>query len=209
MDKEYPFSSWYNWLAIQAAVAMKEVYSLTMLSVSIQDSYGYGLAADGLYGISTINNCSFVRNKGEHSATERYLGGNFILAYENCTAKERTNVTISKSLFLNGSGVTERSKEQAYTDTLITPAVGIALFLSCTNVSVLLSGVQMRFNKANSGSSKGGNLFIFIGQVCNNVTLDDSLVANGELIKLVVHTSSWRDLPMKLLTQAGASIKSM
>ena len=92
-------------------------------------------------------------------------------------------MTISMSLFLNGSVVTESSKEQAYTDTLKTPAVGIALFLSCTNVSVLLSGVQMRFNKANSGSSKGGNLFIFIGQVCNNVTLDDSLVANEEADK--------------------------
>ena len=68
-------------LPCQAAVAFKTVHTLTMMSVNIYSSYGYGFAAEGLYGNSTIRECIFANNAG---IEKQLVGGNFIVQYEHC-----------------------------------------------------------------------------------------------------------------------------
>ena len=52
----------------QAAVALKDIYSLTMQTLNVYMSHGYGVVAEGLYGNSTIEECTFTENTGKKRA---------------------------------------------------------------------------------------------------------------------------------------------
>ena len=147
----------------QAAVALKDVYSLTMLSVSVLANNGYGVVAEGLYGNSIIEKCSFVNNTGQ---TEGFVGGNFFIKYEQCPVeytREQINMLIASSEFLGGyAAYPVQGKSSKYP--LKAKATGISLIVSCTNTSIRLLDVDLDYNKAFSYSSKGGNLFILFGK---------------------------------------------
>ncbi len=51
-------------LSMQTAVALKNIFILTMYSTTIQDSSGYGMVVNGLYGNSTLDNCKLINNTG-------------------------------------------------------------------------------------------------------------------------------------------------
>ena len=179
-----PVSTHNNLGHFQAAVALKDVTALTMQSLTIRDSNGYGIAAEGLYGYSTMEDCLLVNNTGG----QQFFGGNFVLKYENCSSidtNERIYVRIVRSKFLNGSAERIKSQVKAYTK-LPTKATGISLLLSCTNVTIHMSEVQLKYNKAYGYSSKGGNLFIPLGNTVrytnNTVIVENSNVTKGTAI---------------------------
>ena len=168
--------------ACQAAVTFKTVHTLVMLSVSVYASYGYGVAADGLYGNSTIEECNFKGNAGK---PDQFIGGNFFGKYEHCPeeyTREQINLAIRRSKF--SEGYTEYSYQSSEgVNYFQSRASGISLNLSCTNVSIHLLEVDLNFNKAFSYSSKGGNLFVLFGNtthyVNNKLIVEDSRISNG------------------------------
>ncbi len=191
-----PVSTQNNLGHFQAAVALKDVTALTMQSLTIRNSNGYGIAAEGLYGYSTMEDCLLVNNTGG----EKFFGGNFVLKYyEDCPSidtNERIYVRIVRSRFLNGS--------HPYT-ALETNATGISLFLSCTNVTIHMSEVQLKYNKAYGYSSKGGNLFILLGNtkqyMSNTVIVENSNIDKGTAIM-----GGGAYVRFKQLTQAPSNI---
>ena len=163
----------------QAAVAFKTVHTLTMVSVSIYKSYGYGFAADGLYGDSSIEECIFADNAGIEA---QFVGGNFIVQYEHCPeeyTREQINVMVRRSNFSRGYTVYPDSKQ----GTMQSRATGIALTLLCTNINIHLFEVYLHSNKAFSYSSKGGNLFALLGNsyqyTSNSLTVENSQITQG------------------------------
>ena len=163
----------------QAAVAFKTVHTLTMVSVSIYKSYGYGFAADGLYGNSSIEECIFTDNAGIEA---QFVGGNFIVQYEHCPeeyTREQINVMVRRSNFSRGYTVYPDSKQ----GTMQSRATGIALILLCTNINIHLFEVYLHSNKAFSYSSKGGNLFALLGNsyqyTSNSLTVENSQITQG------------------------------
>ncbi len=175
-----PVSTYNNLGHFQAAVALKDVTALTMQLITIQHSNGYGIAAEGLYGNSTMEDCLLVNNTGG----QQFFGGNFVLKYENCSSidtNEQIYVRIVRSQFLNGSARHKFVKDDTYTAPQ-TKATGIALFLSCTNVTVHMSEVQLQYNEAYSFSSKGGNLFILLGNT-TQYTNNTVIVENSNIVK--------------------------
>ncbi len=70
--------NFFSLISFQAAVALKDVTSLTMQSITIQHHNGYGIAAKGLYGYSTMEDCLLVNNTGRDDHSGRYVGGNFV-----------------------------------------------------------------------------------------------------------------------------------
>ena len=176
-----PVNTHNNLGHFQAAVALKDVTALTMQSITIRDSNGYGIAAEGLYGYSTMEDCLLVNNTGG----EKFFGGNFVLKYyEDCSSidtNKRIYVRIVRSQFLNGSARHKVVKHAPYTAPQ-TKATGIALFLSCTNVTIHMSEVQLKYNEAYSFSSKGGNLFILLGNAIR-YTSNTVIVENSNIVK--------------------------
>ena len=164
----------------RAAVAIKTVYELKMLSVNVYASHGYGVAAEGLYGNSTIEDCNFVNNSGRN---EQFAGGNFLVEYKQCPGEfthEQINLVIRRCKFLGGytaySGQDDKRSFQS-------GASGISLILLCTNIIMHLIDVDLDFNKANSSSSEGGNLFVLFGNPAytkNTFIVQDSRITNGE-----------------------------
>ncbi|XP_064406412.1 uncharacterized protein LOC135351353 [Halichondria panicea] len=174
-----PVSTYSELGHFQAAVALKDVTALTMQSITIRDSNGYGIAAEGLYGYSIMEDCLLVNNTG----SEKFFGGNFVLKYYEDCPNERIYVRIMRCKFLNGSA--QHIKHDSYTKRQ-TKATGISLFLSCTNVTIHMSEVQLKYNKAYSFSSKGGNLFILLGNAkqytSNTVIVENSNVVKGTAV---------------------------
>ena len=165
--------------ACQAAVTFKTVHTLVMLSVSVYASYGYGVAADGLYGNSTIEECTFKRNEGR---PDQFVGGNFLGKYEHCPeeyTREQINLAIRRSKF--SKGYTEYSSES--TDDLFqSRASGVSLILTCTNTSIHLLEVDLNCNMAYSYSSKGGNLFVLFESTLytsSRVIVENSRITHG------------------------------
>ncbi|XP_064406169.1 uncharacterized protein LOC135351157 [Halichondria panicea] len=172
-------------LSFQAAVALKDVAALTMQSITIRDSNGYGIAAEGLYGYSTMEDCLLVSNTGG----EKFIGGNLVLKYADCPVidtNEQVYVGIVRSKFLYGSAHYSNDKHDPHI-ALQTKATGISLLLSCTNVIINMSEVQLKYNEAYSFSSKGGNLFILLGNTIqytsNTVIVENSNIDNGTAVK--------------------------
>ena len=154
-----------------------------MLSVSVYASYGYGVAADGLYGNSTIEECTFKVNTGK---PDQFIGGNFFGKYEHCPeeyTREQINLAIRRSKFLRGYTEYSYKNSKGANYLFQSRASGISLNLSCTNVSIHLLEVDLNFNKAFSYSSKGGNLFVLFGNTThfmnNKLIVEDSRISNG------------------------------
>ena len=169
--------------ACQAAVTFKRVYTLVMLSVSVYSSYGYGVAADGLYGNSTIDKCTFNKNAG---TLDQFMGGNFYGKYEHCPeeyTREQIHLTIERSEFSEGYTAYSYHNSEGANYLFQSRASGISLKLSCINVSIHLLKVDLSINKAFSYSSKGGNLFVLFGNTTHYVNskliVEDSRISNG------------------------------
>ena len=164
-------------LPVQAAVAMKQVSTLTMHSVTVQNSSGYGLVAEGLYDNSNITNCRFQYNHG----SEKYIGGNVAILYKNCPgicSSTQNNITIYNTTFSQGRNYRIDSISAKIA------ASGLILNMSCANINILLSHVILEFNKASSFFSRGGNLCIVYDNSYSNSTrislkIKHSLIANG------------------------------
>ena len=184
------FFSHFSLISFQVAVALKDVTALTMQSITIQHSNGYGIAAQGLYGNSTMEDCLLVNNTGRDDHSGRYVGGNFVLKYEDCPlehTQEQIQVRISSSSFLNGNAslYLKKSSLDTYVISQIR-ATGISLLLSCTNISIILSDVTLNSNEAHGNSSKGGNLYILFENakeyLGNSVLVENSKIENGSAI---------------------------
>ena len=164
-------------LPVQAAVAMKQVSTLTMHSVTVQNSSGYGLVAEGLYSNTNITSCRFQYNHG----SGKYIGGNVAILYKNCPgicSSTQNNITIYNTTFSQG-------RNYRINDNITKIAAsGLILNMSCANINILLSHVILEFNKASSYFSRGGNLYIMYDNSYSNstrisLTIKHSLIANG------------------------------
>ena len=174
----------FNWSKelhpYQAAVVLKDLHTLAMLSVAVQDSSGYGVLAVGLYGDSVLEECSFINNTGKK---QRLVGGNLFVKYEQCPVeytREQVSLTITRSRFLEGYTATGNFDEDT---TFEAKATGISLIMACTNVSIHLLKVSLEYNKAFSYSSEGGNLFVLFGNTTHNrIIVEDSRITHGEAV---------------------------
>ena len=164
-------------LPVQAAVALKQVSTLTMYSVTVQNSSGYGLVAEGLYGNSSISNCQFKYNHG----SGKYIGGNVAILYRNCPTNYKStqnNIFVYNTIFSHGRNyrINESISDIA--------ASGLILNITCASINMLLSHVTLEFNNASSYSSRGGNLYVMYDNSYSNstrisLTIRDSQIANG------------------------------
>ena len=170
-------------LPVQAAVALKQVSTLTMHSVTVQNSSGYGLVAEGLYGNSSISSCIFLYNTGNK---QFYVGGNVAIKYKRCPAKytvTKNIVSISSSTFMYG--YTSYYTMDHSTENKL-QATGLVIYVSCTNVFVNVSNVTLGHNQAHSNSSKGGNLHISFHntshRINNSILIENSKIMNGTAV---------------------------
>ena len=168
-------------LPVQAAVAMKQVSTLTMHSVTVQNSSGYGLVAEGLYDNSNISNCVFLYNTGNG---RYYIGGNVAIMYKHCPAKytlTKNNVSILSSTIMYGN--TSHATDHTTELESKVQATGLVIHVSCTNVFVLVSDVTLGHNEAHGNSSKGGNLHISFyntsHHINNSIVIENSKILNG------------------------------
>ncbi len=182
-EQEIPANIYNNTnipLSMQAAIALKNIFTLTMYSTTIQDSSGYGMVVNGLYGNSTLDNCTLVNNIGRGNS----IGGNFVLNYQKCPelyTNEHKNVTVTilRSRFLHGNDIT-----RDLPDSFQFNATGISLFLLCTNITIKMSEVILANNTGHTSFSNGGNLFILYGNALqctvHKVIIESSIIANGK-----------------------------
>ena len=127
---------------LHGALVLNSITNLTISSITVRNSRGYGLHACKLLGYSFITDSTFLLNKG----TPEYRGGNAYFVYDNCTSHEKTWLNIESSQFLNGYN-------HPIPGSL---ASGIAFQVTCANVSIQLSNVTTKGNVAHDG----GNLAV-------------------------------------------------
>ena len=127
---------------LHGALVLHSITNLTISSITVRNSRGYGLHARKLLGYSFITDSTFLLNKG----TSEYRGGNAYFVYDNCTSNEKAWLNIESSQFLNG-----------YNHPIPgSVASGIAFQVTCANVNIHLSNVTARRNVAHDG----GNLAV-------------------------------------------------
>ena len=156
----------------QAALIFEAVTDLTLDSILVNDSQGYGLLAYCVPGNFIVISCSFQWNKG----SKEYLGGNAAIEYTNCSkaaAKTSANLNISSSDFSHGS-FTDYGNTN-YTKTL---ATGLLLVISSSNINVNMVKVSMKNNNNSESEGLGANLFIHFfnrtGYTASRVNIVDS-----------------------------------
>ena len=81
------------------------MHSLTIQALNcVNASHGYGVVAEGLYGNSVVEECTFHREQLQ-CPKEQFAGGNLLIKYEQCPeiyTREHNNVIIRRSKFLGG-----------------------------------------------------------------------------------------------------------
>ena len=140
---------------LHGALVLNSITNLTISSVTVRNSKGYGLHARKLLGYSFITDSIFLLNKG----TSEYHGGNAYFVYDNCTFHEKTWLNIESSQFLNGYNHPIPGSRSV--------ASGIAFQVTCANVSIQLNNVTARRNVARDG----GNLAVTLPSTVDSFVL--------------------------------------
>ena len=157
----------------QAALGFNFIENLMLHSVVVHNSSGYGILTHNIHGNSSVMNCDLQYNIG---ATQ-YRGGNAHFNFTECPA------TITENhirLIINYSNFSYGGYSGAFNDTAKTGtfATGIALTLSCTNITVLMYEVTLESNKNAMELGYGGNLFVHFynetGYISNRVSINKS-----------------------------------
>ncbi len=160
----------------QAALAFGNITHLTIDSITVKHSSGFGMLAHCVHGEFNIINSAFKFNKG----SSYYLGGNAGIQYVKCSASDASaNVIISSSNFTHGS-----YDSYYYTNYSGTFATGLMMIISHSNVDVTITNVLMEENENNPKKGVGGNLFIHIfnetSYSSNKVVIEGSYFLAGK-----------------------------
>ena len=154
-----------------AAIAVDTINTLLISGINVSNSHGWGLYAIRVFGSSALVDSVFSHNLG----TLEYDGGNVAFVYTNCSADTVDTFVSLKSLkILYG-----------YSSHRHPVAPGLALFLECTNINLLISDVIMVGNVANSTIpiSTGGNVAIiyrnYTNLIVNSVIMQNCYIADG------------------------------
>ena len=149
-----------------AAISVDSVTDISVSSLQVSHSVGYGLFAWNSYGLTTISFSNFTYNS---------RGGNLALYYFNCSSeatKTRSLVSIISSFF--GHGV-------AQNHTVLSP--GITAFICCTNISLEINRVTAFNNTVYDSRAVGGNMAIILRNrtnlISNTVTITNCHVEAG------------------------------
>ena len=133
-----------------AALTLVSVWNLTMCSVKILYSNGWGLLGEPVNGVSLINNTVF---DGSHSITTHsgsYGGGNVFLSY-NDNSCLNTLLTIAHTTITNGSNKPTLNSNNAY-------GSGLHIYIRTTNG--IKTHVDSVYYSGNAGGH-GGNVAVF------------------------------------------------
>ena len=156
-----------------AALAFDMVHNLTFSGITVTKSKGFGIYSNRVFGRFLIKSSTFKHN----SADGNFSGGNALIYYQNCSDVDTTvesYLNISSSHFIHGNS----SK-------VFPTASGLALWLSCTNISARISNTNFSHNTGllTSFSSTGGNLAIFYRNytniTTNKVSVENCYITNG------------------------------
>ena len=156
----------------KATLAFDTVLHLSLVSLSVSHSSGYGVLVYNTHGHSVIRNCELTHNKGGVG----YLGGNILLNYISCPGTwQGSRVEVIDSVFSFGYFEDPHNTSGGI-------ATGIAVTLSCTGVNISMRNITAEGNQ-NSWKGFGGNVFVhFFSEhhlLSNTVSIRDSHFLNG------------------------------
>ena len=160
----------------KAALAFDTVLNLSLVSLSVSHSSGYGVLVYNTHGHSVIRNCSLTHNRGGVG----YFGGNILLNYIACFSLppgtwQGSRVELANSVFSFGSFEDAQNTSGSI-------ATGISVTISCTGVHISMKNVTAESNQ-NSLKGFGGNVFIHFFSnyrvLSNTISIQNSHFVNG------------------------------
>ena len=161
---------WYGYMkpSGQATLAFNNVINVTISSVGVRNSTGYGLNALCAIGYVKITHSVFAYNEG----TAYYDGGNVNFLYKNCNyTKSLSFLLISFSQFLYGCS-----------EHINPLATGLSVFVWSNRVNVEIDNITAIGNVGRNNST-GGNIAIFLRNrtniLSNWITVKNSYIADG------------------------------
>lgn len=153
-----------------AAIRLSNITGLHMSEITVQNCTGFGLLAYRIYGESIIRESIFKHNHG----TDSYIGGNCAISYTRCddTHVETIHLKIESSQFMFGRF--SQRKDRPF-------APGLALYLVCSKVDIVLYNVTMQGNEAMSANQPdgfGGNMAIIYSHHGNHTVSSNVQIVN-------------------------------
>lgn len=160
------------------ALGFSSIENLLLESITVLNSSGYGILTTNIYGKSAVRDCYLQHNRGR----VEYKGGNVHFNYSDCPmqyTQSGIELTVNDSYFAFGG------YDGGYNDSKSTGtfATGVALTMSCTNITVFMNNVTLEDNKNNHTLGFGGNMFVHFwnntGYISNAVHISGSRFLRG------------------------------
>ena len=169
----------------QMAILLACVYNLTMSSLIVQNSTGYGLLGFNILGISVIRNSIFqfnnyytlnseaclmvVKNLRPIETVQDCMGGNALFIFSELTECRTDNkLFVENSSFTHGVDLTGRPQIQKLLDcpddNVVFGGAGISAKIAPTSykLHIILDGVNTSANNADSGPNMNFQTFDFV-----------------------------------------------
>ena len=192
----------------KVAILLASVYNLSMVSLTVENSTGYGLLGFNILGISTIENSQFsfnnhytlnsviclnvFKNLGPYSSMilDECRGGNALFVFSelnNCAPSGQTyKLFVEKSNFTHGVDLTGNPSIAKYLhifyDNVVSGGAGISAKIAPTsyNIEIVLDGVITSNNNADSGPNMNFQAFDFVKHF--TLTIQNSLCEQGNTL---------------------------
>ena len=158
---------------VRAALAFDTVWDVNITSVVVENSTGYGLHADGVFGSFRVLDSVFTDNGGN----SQYYGGNAQFWYENCPEHTSAHLEVSHSRFLFGDNSYHHHHHHHHHHRYHRPtAAGLSLTIHCPSVRVDIENITALENHGYNGGNIAVN-FTNFGD--SYVRISDSNVSRG------------------------------
>ena len=190
----------------QIAILLAAVFNLTMSSLVVQNSTGYGILGFNVLGESVIKNSYFIFNNyytlnsqvclmtllqspiPDYATIQDCVGGNALFIYSEhtkCLVNEQAQkLLVENSSFAYGVDLTGSLRKLKYTpnDNVVFGGAGISVKVAPTSYSleIILDGVNTSANNADSGPNMNFQSFDFVN--CFALTIQNCICENGNML---------------------------
>ena len=157
---------------IYFALAFDQVSNLTLYQIVINNTRGFGLHCDNVFGEIHVSESAFVNSKGD-SSTHVY-GGNARFWFGSPCSTSKSNLVIDTTWFMYG-------EETAYK---VYNASGLQVLIACPNISVVMENITAHGNRGINGGNLALSLDLtYFGSDVSTIDISNSNISNGWAVK--------------------------
>ena len=150
------------------ALAFDQVSNLTLFQVVINNTRGYGLYCDGVFGEIYVNRSAFVNAKGGSDNNALVYGGNAEFSYQYPCSNSLSKLIIYTSWFMYG----EETADRFYS------ASGLQVLIFCPKVHVIMDNITAHGNIGINGGNVALGLTDF-GSKVSTIIIRNSNISEG------------------------------